>query len=714
MPILLFAMSVAILSFHRPAWAEPAAYFSGSGTQESPYLISSNVHLIQLSSDVRAGITYENVWFEMTQDIDFEEQLLSPIGDEEHPFKGVFDGAGYSISDVVIDSTSSLTLGLFGTADGAEIKNLGIKNIQISSVDVATEQTQILVGGICGSAINTTISQCFVKNDNDKKFVVSATKRANVGGICGMLASGSTANDCFSNVNIEMRSNTASPVDCFVGGVVGNVFNSHILNSYSAGDVTCDNLIAQNQEVNIFAGGVCGFVQGSYSSIKNCFVLGNVSSQTNRATDCIFLGTVIGGVTSNSAQTPNAGNINYCHFIQTNVTNFGLPAISSNVTYSVLGLVFKAQNDVVFFQLSTNFDDENSYDVLDGFDFAEVWLIDSGFPELQLFAYYNIQIEQAENLVLAVVGGELVEENVYKFKAGEKVVINATINSDVEKFYHIQTWRRNQTEIDSTAGALSYEFDCSYSTQGTYSVVLKENTFKLKIVIPSEFSSIASIRFESSLVGSSIFQTQLLYGREVSIEAVLGTSDDAQNYAFSGWFAGDEAETKIDWESSAINFSIGDAIVPFDDELNIVLTPKFTRDICRFSVEFDSSMGKIRLYETDEFSDSAVSNKPIKKGQSLNLEAECLEGYEFLGWFKEGDLDPISKSVKLSGYEIKDDTQKIVAKFQKIGDEEEVKKGLSGWAIFGIVAGCLAVVGAVVLTVVLVKKKGSYKSNWNF
>ena len=78
------------------------------------------------------------------------------------------------------------------------------------------------------------------------------------------------------------------------------------------------------------------------------------------------------------------------------------------------------------------------------------------------------------------------------------------------------------------------------------------------------------------------------------------------------------------------------------------------------------------------------------------------------------DLDPISKNTMLKGYEIKDDTQNLFAKFKMIGVEEEAKKGLSGWAIFGIVAGCLAVVGITVLVVVLVKKKGSYKSNWNF
>lgn len=711
-------MSVAILAFHQPVWAEPnlktAAYFSGAGTEESPYLVSSANHLAQFSADVRAGVDYDEVYFELTQDIDFEGQTLLPIGDVENPFRGVFDGAGYTISNIVIDATDTLTLGLFGATEGAQIKNLGIKDIEISSIDVATDETQTLIGGVCGIATNTTISECFIKNQSDKTIDARVTKRASVGGICGMLASGSNITNCFADVDIVVDANTISPIDCFVGGVVGNISNSHVLNSYSAGNLTCGNLISTNQNALMFEGGVAGFVQGTYSTTKNCFNLGDVAIDSLHGADTIFAGAIIGGIGSNSSQTPDAGNLNFCHYLQTSEVNNGLSAIASNVTYNLTGLVFKAQNDVIFFQRTTDFLNENSYDVLDGFDFDEVWLIEQEFPELQLFAYYDIQIEQVENLTMSVVGGEEISENTYKFKAGQTVVINATIEAGVEKFYHIQTWRRNQGEIESTAGLEQYEFVCSYSTQGTYSVVLKENTFTLKIVIPTEFSSIASIKFESSLVGSSTFQTQLLYGREVSIEAVLGTSENAQNYAFAGWFAGSEATTTIDWDSSVLTFKIGDNVVPFDEDLNIVLTPKFTRDICRFTIEFDASMGKVRLYETDEFSGDAVANKPIKKGQFLDIEAECLEGYEFLGWFREGDLDPLSKNLKLSGYEIKDDTQNLIAKFKSIDAEEEVKKGLSGWAIFGIVAGCLAVVGAVVLTVVLVKKKGSYKSNWNF
>lgn len=718
-PVLLFVMSVVLLSFRTEAFAEPnlktSAYFSGAGTEESPYIISSADHLIHLAADVCAGVDYDGEYFILDDDIDFEGQTLIPIGNEENPFRGTFDGSGYTISNLVIDVTNTQKLGLFGACENATIKNLGVSNIEITSLDVVTDETSFALGGICAVVTNSEISQCFVKNADEKMFEVNTSKRAYVGGLVGMLAGSSRLSDCFSNTKMIVRNSGVSPVDQHVGGLVGFSNNSHILNSYSSGDIVCGNLVAENDETRIFAGGILGFVQGAYSSMKNCFCLGDVSTETNRTTDKIFLGAVVGGISGNSSQTPNAGNLNFCHYLQNETTNNGLLPVASNATYSLTDLVFKAQNNIIFFQRTTQFEDSNSYDVTDGFDFDEVWLIEKDYPELQLFAYYDIEIEGADHLTITVSGGEQISDNTFKFKAGQMVSINAAIDDDVKKFYHIQTWRRNQTDIDSTAGLELYEFPCSYLTQGKYSVVIKENTFTLKIVIPTEFSSISSIRFESSLVGSSTFQTQLLYGREISVEAVLGTSENAQNYAFAGWFSGLDAENRIDWDSSVLNFKIGDSFVPFDDDLTIVLTPKYTRDICRLNVEFDSSMGKIRLYDTDEFSDSQISNKPIKKGQFLNLEAECLEGYEFLGWFRDkDDFDPITKSTKLSDYEIKDDTQSLYAKFQKIGSEEEAKKGLGGWAIFGIVAGCLAVAGITVLIVVLVKKKGSYKSSWNF
>ena len=101
-PVLLFVMSVVLLSFRTEAFAEPnlktSAYFSGAGTEESPYIISNVDHFVHLAADVGAGIDYYGEYFILDGDIDFEGQTLIPIGNEENPFRGTFDGSGYTIS----------------------------------------------------------------------------------------------------------------------------------------------------------------------------------------------------------------------------------------------------------------------------------------------------------------------------------------------------------------------------------------------------------------------------------------------------------------------------------------------------------------------------------------------------------------------------------------------------------------------------------------
>ena len=358
-PVLLFVMSVVLLSFRTEAFAEPnlktSAYFSGAGTEESPYIISNVDHFVHLAADVGAGIDYRGEYFILDGDIDFEGQTLIPIGNEENPFRGTFDGSGYTISNIVIDGTNTQKLGLFGACENATIKNLGVSNIEISSLDVVTDETSFALGGICAVVTNSEISQCFVKNADEKMFEVNTSKRAYVGGLVGMLAGSSRMSDCFSNTKMIVRNSGVSPIDIHVGGLVGFSNNSHILNSYSAGNIVCGNLVAENGESRIFTGGILGFVQGAYSSMKNCFCLGDVSTETNRATDKIFLGAVVGGISGNASQTPNAGNLNFCHYLQNETTNNGRSAVASNITYNLTGLVFKAQKDVVFFQRTTQF-----------------------------------------------------------------------------------------------------------------------------------------------------------------------------------------------------------------------------------------------------------------------------------------------------------------------------------------------------------------------
>ncbi len=696
-------------------------YFSGEGTEQSPHIISTVEHINKLAEYVNTGFDCEGLYFVLTQDIDFESSELNPIGNDATSFKGNFDGAGYMVSNIGLNSLDSTKVGFFGVCEDATIKNFGIKNIKIKPQEIAVVgSTYSSIGGLVGVAKSTDIDQCFVQNvDEDyiDAFSYTTTKFAYMGGLVGELSDVSMITNSFSDVNINLSANTTSQVDLYVGGTAGFVFNSTIKNSFAIGDILSSNLNSSNQTIVQYNGGIAGFVEGTYTNIINSNYAGSIKTpQHVAATDTYVKGGLIGAVISNPSQVPNAKNINYCHFYQTSDINPSLQVIGMPSTYNTTSLVLNSKNDVLFFQTEGNYASSDHYDITDEYDFLNIWLIENGMPTLQLFAYYNIEIEQVDHATTTVAGGELVAENIYKFKAGSPVSITVSINEDVKKFYHVQTWRRNQEDIEMTGGVETYEFICSYLSQGKYNVVLKENTFDLKVVIPTEFASFASIRYESWTVGTT-HQTQLLYGRPVTISAEKDVNNSESNfYSFVGWFAGANADIKVDL-GSGINttnlaFTIGDSLVPFDDNLSIVLTAKFTRDICRFTVNFDTTMGTILSGE--EVLSEEIIDHPMTKNQVITLTASPLEGYEFFGWFKKGETEAFNKSPKLSGYEIKDDTQNIVAKFQQIGAEEDEGNKLSTWAIVGIVAGCLAAIGLTVLIIVLVKRKGSYKANWNF
>jgi hypothetical protein len=75
--------------------------------------------------------------FELGADIDLGSQSntsFSPIGIQDTPFVGVFDGGGHVISRLSIEGGGYL--GLFGRLGrGAEVRNLGIVDVNVIGVD---------------------------------------------------------------------------------------------------------------------------------------------------------------------------------------------------------------------------------------------------------------------------------------------------------------------------------------------------------------------------------------------------------------------------------------------------------------------------------------------------------------------------------------------------------------------------------------------------
>ena len=86
------------------AGAEAAYYGGGNGSENNPYIISERIHLYNLAWLQYIG-TYnkesiQQLYFRVDSNIDMSGITLPPIGTDQYPFLGHFDGNGKTISNV--------------------------------------------------------------------------------------------------------------------------------------------------------------------------------------------------------------------------------------------------------------------------------------------------------------------------------------------------------------------------------------------------------------------------------------------------------------------------------------------------------------------------------------------------------------------------------------------------------------------------------------
>jgi len=253
---------------------------SGDGSAANPFQIKTPAHLHQISN--LSG--YWRKHFVLTADIDmaaysYTTAVIAPDtnivlnGHQGTAFSGAFDGAGFVISNLTIDAadTENDYLGLFGRIDGssAEIKNLGIENINVTSGDNSWR-----LGGLCGEIDYGAITNCYTSGsvtggdgsydlgglcgDNlrgiisDCYFTGSVTGSDNLGGLCGSQYQGTISN-CYAASSVAGGDSSE-----YLGGLCGSNGDSTITNCYAAGTVTGGE----------YPGGLCGF---NDSTITNCF-----------------------------------------------------------------------------------------------------------------------------------------------------------------------------------------------------------------------------------------------------------------------------------------------------------------------------------------------------------------------------------------------------------------------------------------------------------
>lgn len=237
-----------------------------------PVIIGSAKELISLAEEVNGGNTYEGRIIKLSADINLAKINWVPIGTEENPFMGDFDGDGHLIKNLTVNMPDTDYAGLFGCVYG-QIRNVRLSNCNVVGRDY--------VGALVGYSY-----------DNIRNSSVTGTVegRNSVGGLVGYQWEGFIA-DCYAEVDVSGVNS--------VGGFTGASGASAYQNCYSIGSVTAEG----NR-----AGGFIG--SSSVYEIKDCYSEGSVSG-TEQVGGFIGYGhqtTITGAYSSgNVAGTDNVG-----------------------------------------------------------------------------------------------------------------------------------------------------------------------------------------------------------------------------------------------------------------------------------------------------------------------------------------------------------------------------------------------------------------------
>lgn len=241
------------------------------GGADTPFQIASAAQLAELAQYVNAGdATFVSAHYVLTDDVNLSAYgNWTPIGTEDQPFMGVFDGQNHVVTGLKIDRAGEGYQGLFGYVSGldnehkAQIKNVAVRDAQIRAW---TE-----VGAVVGRYGQFT--QGFVEPLENCAMIggtiqgtSSMGQSSFVGGIVGRACG--EIQRCYATGNIIGADNAIE-----YGGIVGESFKT-VNACYSTGSLSGMGSYADD------FGGIAGKARGA---VTNCYATGNVIGTLNNA-----------------------------------------------------------------------------------------------------------------------------------------------------------------------------------------------------------------------------------------------------------------------------------------------------------------------------------------------------------------------------------------------------------------------------------------------
>lgn len=285
-----------------------AQFRGGSGTTEDPYLVADGYDLADIAN-------YRTSHFKQIADIDLSEWIADnapqlgwmPIGTEDAPFEGSYDGGNFTIRGLVINRPTMDYVGLFGYAS----KSNTIQNVVVEAPDViGGDRTGVIAGSsscvirncqITSAKIKGTqftggiIGLCYSSISNCKADITSLTGSGyDLGGVCGL---------CKNTIeNCEVNAISISSSSYNVGGIVGylseekNIKNCQVTAVSITGTSYVGGIVGQsyafiNNSVAIIdqikgsdrVGGIVGY---AHNTVENCYAFANIAANKDAGGIC--------------------------------------------------------------------------------------------------------------------------------------------------------------------------------------------------------------------------------------------------------------------------------------------------------------------------------------------------------------------------------------------------------------------------------------------
>ena len=230
----------------------------GSGTKEDPFIISDTDDFLYFAYQVNSGSSlYSNAYYKQTGDVIISDGLYNPVGTQQFPFCGDYDGDG-NYTELNISDSNSQVAALFGYAENANFKNMQI-NV---CIDVQNSTGEIVAAGLCGDYLADELGNTFeiskisvtgnVKSVSGESIAVSAGVVGRVHVQKGKLL----FSDCVSHCSAYAEAKTTA----YASGIASHVAaDSTGVASFVRCAVTSEVSSKSGQYYHSFAGGIAGY-----------------------------------------------------------------------------------------------------------------------------------------------------------------------------------------------------------------------------------------------------------------------------------------------------------------------------------------------------------------------------------------------------------------------------------------------------------------------